>query len=110
MGQGIYHNMDKIKDKIMTTEHVMTDLKNILTEVIGEEHLFGINLQAETKFAEDINLDSIEYARVFELLIHKYPEASFVQWFSDKPLDKIMDLTLMDVSTFISNEYAQYNN
>ena len=94
----------------MTTEHVMTDLKTILTDVIGEEHLFGIKLEASTKFSEDINLDSIEYARVFELLIHKYPEASFVEWFSDKPLDKIMDLTLMDVSTFIANEYTRNNN
>lgn len=74
----------------------------MLTEVIGPDDLVGIDIDLDTSFQEDLELESIEFVSVSEALMGRYGDrVDFVAWMAAMDLDEILGLTVGDLVEFI---------
>ncbi|MGM0576635.1 MAG: acyl carrier protein [Myxococcota bacterium] len=89
--------MSEARDDILTT------VADLIREVIGEDWADEVAIGPETSFAEDLELESIEFVALAERLQEHYGEGvDFVGWISDKELDEIIALKVGDLVEFIS--------
>lgn len=81
---------------------VLDELRAMLTEVIGPDELFGIDIELDTAFEADLEVESIEFVALAERLEARYgSRVDFVGWMASKELDEIIALTVGDVVAFI---------
>jgi acyl carrier protein len=75
----------------------------MLGEVIGEDELSMLDdITLETSFNEDLELESIEFVALAELLMEHYGErVDFVAWIADMELEQIIEMTVGELVTFI---------
>lgn len=86
-----------------TPEEILATVARILDEVIGEEYELDVEVTRSTSFADDIELESIEFVRLSELLQQHYGERiDFVAWFSGLDVDQIIGLTVGELVDFIA--------
>jgi acyl carrier protein len=85
----------------VTPERVLADLREILTEVIGDDLLLD-DLGMETSFDDDLQLESIEFVALAEQLLERYGEqVDFVGWLAGMELDEIIALTVGQLVDFV---------
>lgn len=85
-----------------TQEAVLATVARILVEVIGEEWADETPIELDTSFADDLELESIEFVALAERLQEHYgAQVDFVGWLSDKELDEIIALEVGDLVDFI---------
>ena len=86
----------------MTREDTLAVVKGMLQEVIGEDWDLDQPITADTSFANDLELESIEFVALAEKLHEKYgADVDFVPWLSSKELDEIIGLKVGDVVEYI---------
>ncbi len=74
----------------------------MIREVIGEDWDLDQPVTAKTSFANDLELESIEFVALAEKLHGKYgSDVDFVSWLSGKELDQIIQLEVGDVVEYI---------
>ena len=84
--------LDAIKDEVA----------RLITEVVGEEYLLDIDIEMETSFNEDLEVESLEFVGLAERLTERYGErVDFVSWFGELDLEEIIDLTVGDLVEFV---------
>lgn len=84
-------------------EEILATVARLLDEVIGEEYELDVEITPSTSFADDIELESIEFVRLSELLQERYGERiDFVAWFSSLDVDQIIGLTVGELVAFIA--------
>jgi acyl carrier protein len=88
----------------------MSDVENetlltvaaLVREVIGEDWALETPIALETRFSDDLELESIEFVALAEKLQQKYGKGvDFVGWLSGKELDEIIALTVGELVDFI---------
>ena len=82
-------------------EAVLADISEMLREVLGEYGLDDAVITMDTKFHEDLELESIEFVALAEKLQARYEKVDFVRWLSEKELEEIIELKVGDVVTYI---------
>lgn len=83
----------------MTT---LTTVAALIQEVIGEDWDLDDEITLESSFADDLELESIEFVALAEKLQTSFGEGvDFVGWLSGKELDEIIALKVGDVVEFI---------
>lgn len=84
------------------TTAILATVQELITEVVGDELLLDAPLAMETSFNADLELESIEFVALAELLQQRYgADLDFVDWLSNKELDDIIALTVGDLVRFI---------
>lgn len=95
-----------------TPDEVLAEVRLLLVEVIGDDFLLDAEIERDTSFNEDLELESIEFVALAERLQGEYGErVDFAGWLADKELDAIITLSVGEVVDFIcrclsSNEAA----
>lgn len=86
-----------------TDDQVLAELTEMIGEVIGEDELLVVDeITLETSFNDDLELESIEFVALAELLMERYGErVDFVAWIADKELDAIIAMTVGELVAFI---------
>lgn len=83
-------------------DEALAVVAEILREVIGEDWANEIEITRETSFADDLELESIEFVALAERLQERYgADVDFVGWLSGKELDDIIALRVGDLVAFI---------
>jgi acyl carrier protein len=83
-------------------DKVLTTLAATLREVIGESWADDLDIQRETSFNGDLELESIEFVALAEKLQEQFgSRVDFAGWLADKELDQIIGLTVGEVVDFI---------
>lgn len=91
----------------MNRELVLEVVVEAIRRVIGEEWAQEVDIGLETSFADDLELESIEFVALAERIQEIYgEEVDFVGWLSDKGLDEIIALTVGDLVGFITHSAA----
>lgn len=76
----------------------------LLQDVLGDEWDDSLTVDAETSFADDLELESIEFVALAERLQQHYgDDVDFVGWLSTLDLDGILGLSVGDLVEFIEN-------
>lgn len=86
-----------------TNQNVLAGVRTAIEKVIGEDWVLDEEITGETSFADDLEMESIEFVALAEILQLAYgDQLDFVAWLSQKDLDQIIGLTVGDVVEFIS--------
>lgn len=74
----------------------------MLTDVVGEEYLLALEIDADTSFNDDLELESIEFVALAEKLTDTYGErVDFVAWLAEKDLDDLIAMTVGELVAFV---------
>lgn len=86
----------------MSTEGTLKTVAELVREVIGEEWANDVDITVGTSFSDDLELESIEFVALAELLQERYgAQVDFVGWLSGLELDQIIGLKVGDLVGFI---------
>jgi acyl carrier protein len=82
---------------------VLETLSSMIGEVIGPDELLLVDeITLETSFNDDLELESIEFVALAELLMEHYGErVDFVAWIADMELEQIIEMRVGELVAFI---------
>lgn len=87
-----------------SSESVLEAVATMIREVIGEEWADEVEIGMDTSFSDDLELESIEFVALAELLQQHYgAKVDFVGWLSDMELDQIIGLNVGQLVEFIQS-------
>ncbi len=79
-------------------QQVLATVSALIADVVGDELELDGPIQLETRFSDDLELESIEFVALAEKLQEHYGNrVNFVGWLSDKELDEIIALRVGDL-------------
>ena len=83
-------------------QQILESLTEILREVVGEAWADEIEIDLETSFSNDLELESIELVALAEKVQARYgADVDFVGWLSTLELSEIIALRVGDVVDFV---------
>jgi acyl carrier protein len=87
----------------VTTADVLETVRGMIADVVGEDYLLDLEIEMETSFDEDLELESIEFVALAEKLDETYGErVDFVAWIAGKELDEIIGMTVGELVEHIT--------
>jgi acyl carrier protein len=82
-------------DTATLTEEVLGEVRDVLADVIGEDYVSELDIDMETAFRADLDIESIEFVAMGEVLRERYGDRiDFVEWLTTMELDDIIALTV----------------
>ncbi|MFQ5737969.1 MAG: acyl carrier protein [Acidobacteriota bacterium] len=83
-------------------QEVLAALSEDIRTVIGDEWKLDEAITLSTSFADDLELESIEFVALAEKLEERYGrQLDFGDWLAEMELDQIIGLTVGEVVAFI---------
>jgi acyl carrier protein len=84
-------------------QSILATVAGLIVDVIGDEFLLDAPVTRESSFAEDLELESIEFVALSERLLEHYGEGvDFIAWLSDMEVEEIIALTVGELVDFIA--------
>jgi acyl carrier protein len=79
----------------LRTEEVLVVVRTILSELIGEDYVQEIDIDLDTSFGDDLDLESIEFVALGEALGARYGgRVDFAGWIATMDVDEIITITV----------------
>lgn len=76
-------------------DDVLADVRRIVVEVIGEDYVSELDIERDTAFRADLDVESIELVALGEALRARYGDGiRLAQWIGDMELDEIIAMTV----------------
>ena len=86
----------------VSKDSVLNEVARVVRDVIGEEWASDIPILLTSSFADDLELESIEFVALAERLKEKYgKKVDFAGWLAKKELKEIIGLRVGDLVEFI---------
>jgi acyl carrier protein len=83
------------RDTAALTAQVLDEVREVLADVIGEDYVSELDVEMETAFRADLDIESIEFVAMGEILRERYGDRiDFVEWLTTMELDDIIALTV----------------
>lgn len=93
--------MTMITEEALSTT-ILTTIAGFIREIIGEDYVEDIDIDPETTFADDLEMESIEIVEFAEKIREYYGDSvDFARWISGMELDDIINLTIGEVTDYI---------
>lgn len=81
---------------------VLDEIKAALTEVVGDDLLLAVDITPDTRFDDDLALESIEFIALGEQLRERYGDrVDFAGFIASMEIDEIMALTVGRLEAYI---------
>jgi acyl carrier protein len=92
------------KECLMVVDQILTDVRAMLTEIIGVEYALGLHIGMDTSFDADLQIESLEFIKFATKLAEHYGDrVDFVAFLGDMELETIIRLTVGDVVTYVAS-------
>jgi hypothetical protein len=85
----------------MTKALAIQAIRDAVHQVVGEEWAQEMVIEADTTLSGGLELDSIEVAKVIEIMLKRFPAVDFESWFGQMSMELITGLTVGDIAEFI---------
>lgn len=83
---------------------ILEQVIGIIRKAVNEDWIQDYDIDADTSFNDDLELESIEFVGIAEKLQEHYgKDISFIDWLSSMKLDQIIALTVGDLARFVSD-------
>lgn len=83
-------------------KEILNTVAEMIAEVVGDELEIDEPITMQTSFNRDLELESIEFVALAELLQERYGSGlDFADWLSQKELDEIIELEVGDLVEYI---------
>lgn len=74
---------------------MLADIRAIVVEVIGEDYVSELDIERDTRFRDDLDVESIEFVALGEVLRARYGEGiRLARWIGDMEVDEIIAMTV----------------
>ena len=94
--------MDTVNTALGSREEILDVMKNIISDVIGEEFVEDMDITEDSSFTGDLEMDSIEIVSFSDQVKGRFGDnIDFTGWLTNMGLDEIINLKLKDVIDFI---------
>lgn len=98
----------------MTTEartsmetNVLDVIRAMIGEIVGEEYVLDLEIDMDTSFEDDLELESIEFVKLGAKLTEHYGgNVDFAAFLADKDLDEIIEMRVGEVVAYIMSATA----
>ena len=81
---------------------VLDVVRALIAEVIGEEYLLGLEIDRETSFEDDLEMESIEFVKLGAKLTEHYGgKVDFAAFLADLDLDEIIEMRVGTVVDYL---------
>jgi acyl carrier protein len=88
-------------------DEVLGQVRDVLADVIGEDYVSELDIEMETAFRADLDIESIEFVAMGEALRELYGDRiDFVEWLTTMELDDIIALTVGELVDHIVEKLA----
>jgi acyl carrier protein len=88
----------------MATEQILAEVRTMLIGIIGAEYALGLDIDMDTSFDTDLQLESIEFVKLATMLADRYDNrVDFLEFLATKELDEIIEMTVGELVTHIAN-------
>jgi acyl carrier protein len=86
----------------LTFDLVYRHVVDVLTAIVGPEHIERTGVSPATRFEADLELESMEIVQLAEELMEGYgSQVDFVGWFAAMDLDELLELTVGQLVEFV---------
>ena len=83
---------------------VLEQVIDIIRKAVNEDWIQDYDIDANTSFNDDLELESIEFVGIAEKLQEHYgKQIGFIDWLSTMKIDQIIALTVGDLAEFVSS-------
>ena len=74
---------------------VLDDVRQIISDVIGEDYVSPSDIERDTSFYADLEIESIEFVALGEALQQRYGDRlDFAAWIATLEVDEIIGMTV----------------
>ena len=88
----------------MPLDLILAELRAMLIEVIGAEYALSFDIDMDTSFEADLELESIEFVKLAAMLAERYGDrVDFVAFLAAKEVDQIIEMTVGELVTYIAS-------
>ncbi|MGH3874419.1 MAG: acyl carrier protein [Pseudonocardiaceae bacterium] len=88
----------------MTPDRILVEVRMMLIKIIGVEYALNLDIDMDTSFDADLELESIEFVKLATMLTERYGDrVDFVAFLAAKELDEIIEMTVGELVTYIMN-------
>jgi len=85
-----------------TKEEILETIVKVVREIINQPWIEEVEITGETRFLQDMEIESIEFVQMGEKLQAAFGESlDFSQWLSDKAFEEILELSVQDLIDYI---------
>ena len=89
-------------------DDVLADVRRIVVEVIGEDYVSELDIERDTAFRADLDVESIELVALGEALRARYGDRiRLAQWIGDMELDEIIAMTVGQLVDHVVTSLAE---
>ena len=86
-----------------TRERILGEIAAMIREVIGEEWADETEIEVDTSFGADLELESIEIVALGEKIQARWPEVDFAAWLTGMQLEEIVELRVGQLVDYIAS-------
>lgn len=81
---------------------VLAQVIDIIRRAVDEDWILDFDIDANTSFNDDLELESIEFVGIAEKIQEHYGKhIGFIEWLSGMKIDQIVALTVGDLADFV---------
>jgi acyl carrier protein len=74
---------------------VLATVTRLIIDVVGEDYLLDLEIDMDTSFNDDLEIESIEFVALAEQLTEAYgARVDFAGWLADMELDEIIGISV----------------
>ncbi len=86
----------------MNQQEILERVVAAIREAIAEDWVQDFEIDMDTSFNEDLEIESIEFVAIADLLQKKFGELNLIEWLSERDINDLIALTVGDVVDFIA--------
>jgi acyl carrier protein len=84
-----------LDDAPLTEDRILDDVRTIIANVIGEDYVAEIEIDRDTLFYADLEIESIEFVALGEYIQDHYGDRiDFPAWIATMEVDEIIAMTI----------------
>ena len=81
---------------------VLQQIIKVIREAVNEDWIRDYEIDAGTRFSDDLELESVEFVEIAEKLQQHFGcQLNFIDWLSSMNLDQIISLTVGDLERYV---------
>lgn len=87
---------------VESKDAVLDRVIDIIRRAVDEDWILDFDIDAQTSFNDDLELESIEFVGIAEKIQEHYGKhIGFIEWLSGMKIDQIVALTVGDLADFV---------
>jgi acyl carrier protein len=86
---------------------VFDTVADLLTDLVGDVEVLGIEITRDTAFHEDLQLESIDLVTFAGILAEHFgAEVNLAEFLAEKDLDEVIELRVGDIAGYVASRLS----